>query len=81
MCLFRHYILSEMILSRFFRAQCHQILQHENLRDLKRVRIDGKKTSFWRYQGGMSDNHLATIEVSEFSQKKFNLLFKMNVLL
>ena len=42
--------------------QTARILKHQNIKTLKKVKIDDRDTVFWRYQTGKSTKHLATIE-------------------
>ena len=42
--------------------QTARILNHPNIKNLKKIRIDDRETVFWRYQTGKSKKHLATIE-------------------
>jgi DTW domain-containing protein YfiP len=50
--------------------QAQKILKNETLADLKQVKLENKKTMFWRYQTGQTDEHLATVEVINRDQHK-----------
>ncbi len=41
-------------------------MKEENIKNLKMVKIQTEKTVFWRYQTGMQDTSLATIEALYF---------------
>jgi DTW domain-containing protein YfiP len=42
--------------------QTARILNHPNVKYLRKIKIDDRETVFWRYQTGKSKKHLATIE-------------------
>jgi DTW domain-containing protein YfiP len=48
-------------------SQAQKMLKNESLLRLRQVKLENKKTLFWRYQAGQTDEHLATIEVFELS--------------
>jgi len=56
------------------RLQAQKILRNEHLQNMNQVKLENKKTMFWRYQTGQTDEHLATIEV----RSKHFLLFRLN---
>ena len=42
--------------------QAQKMLNHPVLSNVKQIKLEKKKTMFWRYQTGQSDEHLATVE-------------------
>ena len=45
--------------------QARKMVRNERFHKLKQIRLESKKTMFWRYQTGQADDHLATIEVND----------------
>lgn len=47
-------------------SQTRHYMKEDNIKNLKMVKIQTEKTVFWRYQTGMQDTSLATIEALYF---------------
>ena len=53
--------------------QTARILNHPNVKCLRKIQIDDRETVFWRYQTGKSKKHLATIEAIYYFLVDFHL--------
>lgn len=51
--------------------QVNKFLQNENVSKLKTVVINTEKTIFWRYQRGVTDKNLSTIEAMYFFMRDY----------
>ncbi|CAI2376340.1 unnamed protein product [Moneuplotes crassus] len=52
--------------------QVNKFLQNENVSKLKTVVINTEKTIFWRYQRGVTDKNLSTIEAMYFFMRDYD---------
>jgi len=52
--------------------QVNKFLQNENVEKLKTVIINTEKTIFWRYQRGVTDKNLSTIEAMYFFMRDYD---------
>ncbi len=62
-------------------SQAARILNDPVICNLPRISLKGRKTKFWRYQTGKSDECLATIEVNETVQAKIWLSPHQHIIL
>ncbi len=53
-------------------SQAKKMLKHPKLRNLKRVKLKSRPTTFWRPQTGKSEAHLATIEAVYYFVREFH---------